>query len=64
MDSMDKNDVEYGGLGVLCTRTDVFIRDKQSLVLISILKGQPIIRCGNRYVVVDGTATAYIYEEK
>lgn len=46
------------------TRNDVFLKNKDSLLRISMMRDQPILKCGKKYAVLDGAATAYIYEEK
>jgi hypothetical protein len=45
-------------------RNDVHLKNKDSLLRISMMKDQPILRCGKKYAVLDGQATAYIYEEE
>jgi hypothetical protein len=37
---------------------------KESLLRISMMKNQPILKCGTKYAVFDGDGTAYIYEEQ
>jgi hypothetical protein len=45
-------------------RNDVRLKNKDSLLRIGMLRDQPILKCGKKYTVLDGAATAYIYEEK
>jgi hypothetical protein len=45
-------------------RNDVHLKSKDSLLQISRMTGQPILRHERTYMVLDGQATAYIYEEK
>ena len=45
-------------------RNDVHLKNKDSLLRISMMRDQPILRCGKEYAVIDGAGTAYIYEEK
>jgi hypothetical protein len=45
-------------------RNDVRLKNKDSLLQIRTMRDQPILKCGKTYVVIDGTGTAYIYEEK
>jgi pyruvate/2-oxoacid:ferredoxin oxidoreductase alpha subunit len=40
------------------------LKDKDSLLRISMMRDQPILKCGKNYAVLDGEAIAYIYEEK
>jgi hypothetical protein len=51
--------LETGG-----TRDTEVLKNKESLLLISAMRQQPILRCGKRYAVIDGAGTAYIYEDK
>jgi hypothetical protein len=46
------------------TRNDVHLKNKDSLLKIRMLRDQPILKCGKKYTVLDGAATAYVYEEK
>jgi hypothetical protein len=63
MDEVDKEAIECTKIAPLGTRNDVYLKSKDSLELIRIMRDQPILKCGNKYTLVDG-ATAYIYEDK
>jgi hypothetical protein len=64
MDEVDKGVIECVKIGPLGTRNDVYLKNKDSLLQISRLRDQPILKCGKRYAVLDGEATAYVYEEE
>jgi hypothetical protein len=44
--------------------TTQILKDKDSLLRISMMRDQPILKCGRKYVVLDGEATVYIYEKE
>lgn len=64
VDKIDESAVECLELQTEGTRNTEVLKNKVSLLLVSEMRGQPILRCGKRYAVVDGTGTAYVYEEK
>jgi hypothetical protein len=45
-------------------RNDVYLKDKDALIRIGMMRTQPILKCGKMYAVIDGAGTAYIYEEQ
>ena len=42
----------------------VYLKNKESLLLISEMRRQPILKCGKSYILLDGEATAYTYGPK
>jgi hypothetical protein len=64
MDEVDNVAIECVKIGPLGTRNDVYLREKDSLLRISLIRNQPILKCEKQYMVVDGAGTAYIYEEE
>jgi hypothetical protein len=63
MDKVDKRAIECVKIAPLGTSNDVYLKSKDSLELIRVSKDQPILKCGNKYTLIDGE-TAYIYEEE
>lgn len=63
MASVDEDAIECVEI-INGARNDVHLKNKDSLLRISMMKGQPILKCGKKYVVLDGQATGYTYEEK
>jgi hypothetical protein len=45
-------------------RNTEVLKNKDSPHRISLMKAQPMLKCGKKYVVIDGAATACTYEEK
>ena len=44
--------------------TEQVLKNRDSLLRISMMRDQPILKCGKKYVVLDGEATVYVYEDK
>jgi hypothetical protein len=63
MNQVDKDAIECANIAN-GARNDVHLKNKDSLLQISRMTGQPILRQEKTYMVLDGQATAYIYEEK
>jgi hypothetical protein len=63
MDEIDKVAIECVKIEPLGTRNDVYLKSKDSLELVRIATNQPILKCGNKYTLIDGE-TAYIYEHR
>jgi hypothetical protein len=64
MDEVEKVAIECVEIGTGGARNTEVLKNKDSLLQISFMRDQPILRCGKMYAVLDGQATAYIYEEK
>jgi hypothetical protein len=65
LDEVDKIAIECVRIQTSGSNTnEQVLKNKDSLLQISIVRNQPILRCGKKYAVVDGSATAYIYEDK
>jgi hypothetical protein len=64
MPSVDEQAIEFLKINVGRTRDEECVKNKESLGIISAMRQQPILKCGKKYAVIDGVATAYIYEEK
>jgi hypothetical protein len=63
-ETVDKEAIECVKIAPLGTRSDVYLKNKDSLLRISMLRDQPILKCGKQYAVVDGAGIAYVYEEQ
>jgi hypothetical protein len=64
MVSVDDEAIECVKMETDGMRNYEILRDKDSLLQISSMRLQPILKCGKKYVVLDGAATAFVYEEK
>jgi hypothetical protein len=65
MDEVDKVAIECAKLQTESSRnTTQVLKSKDSLLRISMIRNQPVLKCGKIYAVLDGEATVYIYEEK
>jgi len=64
MDEVDKEAIECVKIETDGARNTEVLKDKDSLLQISRMRDQPILKCGKQYAVVDGAGTAYIYEDK
>ena len=64
MDEVDKEATECVAIQTAGARNIEVLRNKDSLLQISRMRDQPILKCGKKYAVVDGPGTAYIYEDK
>jgi hypothetical protein len=64
LDEVDKDAIECIKIETAGARNVELLKNKDSLLQISRMRDQPILKCGKTYAVVDGAGTAYIYEEK
>ena len=64
MPSVDEEAVECVELETGGVRSHEMVKHKESLLRISQMRQQPILKCGKQYAVIDGAGTAYIYDEK
>lgn len=65
MNEVDKVAIECVKLQTEGSRnTEQVLRNKDSLLRISMMRDQPILKFGKKYAVLDGEAIAYVYEEK
>jgi len=64
MNEIDKEAIECVKIETDGARNTEVLKDKDSLLQISRMRDQPILKCGKTYAVIDGAGTAYIYEEK
>jgi hypothetical protein len=64
MDEVDKGAIECVKMEIGGARNTEVLKNKDSLLQISLMRDQPILRCGKKYAILDGQATAYSYEEK
>jgi hypothetical protein len=63
-EAVDKEAIECVEIQTGGTRDTEVLKNKDSLLQISRMRDQPILKCGKQYAVVDGTGTAYIYKEE
>jgi hypothetical protein len=63
MDEVDKVAIERVKIEPLRTRNDVYLKSKDLLERIRVVTNQPILKCGNKYTLINDE-TAYIYEGK
>jgi hypothetical protein len=65
MDKVDKVAIECVKLQTNGSRnTEQVLKNKDSLLRISMIRDQPILKCGQKYAVLDGEATVYVYEDR
>jgi hypothetical protein len=65
MDEVDKVAIECVKLETQGSRnTEQVLKSKDSLLRISMIRSQPILKCEKKYAVLDGEATVYIYDDK
>jgi hypothetical protein len=64
MDKVDEDAIECVEIQTEGARNTEVLKHKDSLLRIRIMRDQPILKCGKKYAVLDGQATAYIYEDK
>jgi hypothetical protein len=65
MDEVDKVAIDCVKLETQGSRnTEQVVKDKDSLLRISMIRNQPILKCGKKYAVLDGEATVYLYENR
>jgi len=64
MDEVDKEAIECVEMQTGGARNIEILKNKDSVLQISRMRNQPILKCGKQYAVVDGAGTAYIYEDK
>lgn len=64
MATVEEQGIEYHRVETCGTRDVEVLNHKDSLRVISEMRQQLILKCWKRYAVIDGAATAYIYEEK
>ena len=64
LDEVDKDAIECVEIQTGGARNVEVLKNKDSLLQISSMRVQPILKCGKKYAVIDGAGTAYVYEEK
>jgi hypothetical protein len=64
MDKVDEDAIECVEIQTEGARNTEILKRKDSLLRIRIMRDQPILKCGKKYAVLDGEATAYVDEEK
>jgi hypothetical protein len=64
MDEVDKEAIECVEMQTGGARNIEVLKNKDSVLQISRMRNQPILKCGKQYAVVNGAGTAYIYEDK
>jgi hypothetical protein len=65
MDEIDKVAIECVKLQTEGSRnTTQVLKSKDSLLRISMIRSQPILKSGKTYAVLDGEATVYTYQEE
>jgi hypothetical protein len=63
-ETVDKEAIECIEIQTAGARMVEVLKNKDSLLRISMMRDQPILKCGKQYAVIDGAGTAYIYEHK
>ena len=64
MDEIDRVAIECVEIVTGGARNIETLKNKDSLLQISMMRDQPILKCGKQYAVIDGAGIACVYEDR